>query len=195
MELILVSENKLKIMLSRQDMEHYELSSEELDYDCTETRRAFWAILDEAKHKTGFDAARERVFIQMYPSREGGCEMYVTKVGVIPALARDSVRGGEMRIARMGIYSFPSVSALVAFCRTMLARGEGGEESSAYAMDDGRAILVMREYRVPSEYADTYMVAPEFDGRSLSKSRLPYIKEHGACLCKTDAVRTLGMLY
>ncbi len=195
MELILVSENKLKIMLSRQDMEHYELSGEEIDYDCTETRRAFWAILDEAKHKTGFDAARERVFIQMYPSREGGCEMYVTKVGVIPALARDGALEGEMRIARMGIYSFPSISHLLSFCSALNARGEGIGESSAYEMDDGSAVLIMKEYRVPSEYADTYASAPEFDGRSLPKNRLPYIKEHGVCLCKTDAVRILGSLY
>lgn len=195
MELILVSENKLKIMLSRQDMEHYELSGEEIDYDCTETRRAFWAILDEAKHKTGFDAARERVFIQMYPSREGGCEMYVTKVGVIPALARDGIMEGEMRIAHMGIYRFPSLSHLLSFCHALTSRGEETGESSAYGMDDGSAILIMKEYKSPYDYTDTYLTAPEFDGRSLPKGRLPYVKEHGVCLCKTDAVRTLGALY
>ena len=53
-----------------------------LDYENTETRRAFWSILDEAKHRTGFDAASEKVFVQVYPSKSGGCEMYVTKLGM-----------------------------------------------------------------------------------------------------------------
>ena len=80
MELILINENKLKITLSRRDMKQYDLDCDTIDYDKTETRKAFWSILDEAKHKTGFDAAKQRVFIQLYPSKEGGCEMYVTKL-------------------------------------------------------------------------------------------------------------------
>ena len=43
------------------------------------TRSAFWRILDRAKKQTGFDAARDRVLIQVFPRKSGGCEMYVTK--------------------------------------------------------------------------------------------------------------------
>lgn len=82
MELILISDSKLKIMLTTDDMREYALDCSTLDYDNTETRRAFWSILDEAKHRTGFDAASEKVFVQVYPSRSGGCEMYVTKLGL-----------------------------------------------------------------------------------------------------------------
>ena len=84
MELIRINENKLKIMLSEGDMKQYALDCASLDYDNTETRRAFWSILDEAKHQTGFDAASQRVFVQLYPSKEGGCEMFVTKLGSPP---------------------------------------------------------------------------------------------------------------
>ena len=80
MELILINSNKLKIMLTEADMIQYELDFNTINYDNIETRRAFWNILDEAKHRTGFDAASDRIFIQLYPSKEGGCEMYVTKV-------------------------------------------------------------------------------------------------------------------
>ena len=68
MELILINEKKLKIMLSPEDMREYEIDPDSVDYDKTETRRAFWSILDEAKHRTGFDAASERVlFCQSIP--------------------------------------------------------------------------------------------------------------------------------
>ncbi len=82
MELIVISDSKLKIMLSGEDMKQYSIDCETLDYENTETRRAFWSILDEAKQRTGFDAASEKVFVQVYPSKDGGCEMYVTKLGV-----------------------------------------------------------------------------------------------------------------
>jgi negative regulator of genetic competence, sporulation and motility len=80
MELILISDSKLKVMLTPDDMASYDITCDTIDYDNTETRRAFWNILDEAKHKTGFDAASDKVFIQVYPSKNGGCELYVTKL-------------------------------------------------------------------------------------------------------------------
>ncbi len=82
MELIVISDSKLKIMLTGEDMNRYSIDCNTLSYDNTETRRAFWSILDEVKHKTGFDAANEKVFVQVYPSKGGGCEMYVTKLGI-----------------------------------------------------------------------------------------------------------------
>ena len=73
MELIKISDTKLKITLTKDDMIRYELNCDTIDYDNTETRKAFWNILDHAKHVTGFDAASERVFIQLYPDKGGGC--------------------------------------------------------------------------------------------------------------------------
>ena len=109
MELILISSSKLKIMLSDADMEKYDLTAETVDYDNTATRRAFWSILDDAKNETGFDAASDRLFIQMYPSKDGGCEMFVTKLGTLcgeePPLAPERkrtktapARGEEKRV-------------------------------------------------------------------------------------------------
>lgn len=80
MELIRIRDDRLKIMLTESDMDKYSLSCESLDYDNAETRHALWSILGEAKRKTGFDAASSRVLVQVYTSKCGGCEMYVTKL-------------------------------------------------------------------------------------------------------------------
>ena len=137
MELILINDKKLKIMLTPEDMKEYEIDPENADYAKTETRRAFWSILDEAKHKTGFDAASERVYIQLYPSREGGCEMYVTKVGLLPKGVRSSEKG-MLRVAgeRALAYRFSELSHLLRVCRE-LARIEFSADSAAYS--DGEA--------------------------------------------------------
>ena len=79
----MISDNKLKVMLCQEDLKHFELKAEELDYSNTETKRMFWDVLSQAKHQTGFDTDGQRVLVQLYPSKEGGCEMFVTKIGLL----------------------------------------------------------------------------------------------------------------
>jgi len=80
MEYKLVNENKLKIILTNEDMALLDITFEEMDYneDMT-TKRILWEILDNAKHQIGFDISSEKVFVKAYPDKDGGCFMYVTK--------------------------------------------------------------------------------------------------------------------
>lgn len=81
MELIVISESKLKIMLTAPDMAHYELEGSPMDCADAHTRAAFRHIFDDARQEIGFDTEGERLFIQLYASKEGGCEIFVTKLG------------------------------------------------------------------------------------------------------------------
>jgi negative regulator of genetic competence, sporulation and motility len=83
MDLIKINDNKLKIMLTPVDMQSYDLRANELDCTNIETRQAFRSIMDEARSRTGFDAKGNQIYVQVYPSREGGCEMFVTKIGLL----------------------------------------------------------------------------------------------------------------
>lgn len=80
MEITLLNETELRVTLTAEDLEHYSIDCAHMDYGTTETRRAFWSILDEARRKTGFDAARDKICIRVYPSTDGGCDMYVTRL-------------------------------------------------------------------------------------------------------------------
>ncbi len=81
MELIVISQSKLKIMLTAPDMQYYELQGNHINCVDEETRRAFRHIFDDARLQVGFDTAGERLFVQLYASRDGGCEIFVTKLG------------------------------------------------------------------------------------------------------------------
>ena len=95
MECIVISESKLKIMLNRLDMAHYELGNGELDCASASTRAAFRHIFEDAGVKAGFDTEGARLFVQLYASKEGGCEIFVTKLeGGAWQEHRDTV-GGE----------------------------------------------------------------------------------------------------
>ena len=78
MELILISNTKLKIMLDESDMIKYHIGSES---DCAKgsTRRAIRSLLECAKDQIGFNTDGEEIFVQLYTSKKGGCELFITK--------------------------------------------------------------------------------------------------------------------
>ena len=196
MELIRIGDSKLKIMLTAQDMARYAITPEALDYENTETRRAVWQILDEAKQKTGFDAASDRVLIQVYPSRTGGCELYVTKV--LPPSAAGNGTGAVQRLGdggRTGLYAFCGLPEILSVCSLLLRSGYSGE-SAAYVGDDGRYYLVIREKAGEDYVAASFYCPAEEYGEKITGGiqRLAYIKEHGKCLCPAQAVERLASL-
>jgi negative regulator of genetic competence, sporulation and motility len=82
MEWIVINPSKLKIMLTEPDMQRYDLQPDRLDSMDEQTRLTFRQIFEDARKQTGFDTAGERLFVQLYTSRGGGCEIFVTKLGV-----------------------------------------------------------------------------------------------------------------
>ena len=193
MELIKISDTKLKIMLTAEDMVHYAIASEALNYENTETRRAVWQILDEAKHQTGFDAASDRVLIQAYPSRMGGCELYITKIAQGEATVireRKHTSEGKLRI-----YALSSLSDLMSACCILFSSDYVGE-SAAYSTGGDSYYLVLREnIREFGHAPPPYHPIQEFGELvSAAPAKLAYIKEHGKCLCAENAVFHLSAL-
>ena len=80
LELIRISDGKIKIALTKEELAAYSLSAESIDYGREETRIVFRELLDGAKKSMGFDAEGDKVFVQIYTAKDGGCEIFVTKI-------------------------------------------------------------------------------------------------------------------
>lgn len=186
MDLLRIGDTKLKVTLTEADMEKYRLDQRTLDYDTTETRSAFWQILDEAKHETGFDAGGGRLFVQVYPSRGGGCEMYVT-------LLADEEETRTARRASNGVeslYRFECLPHLLAACRILRECGYIGE-SAAYALEGAYFLTVAERRR--GELPE-YAFLEEYGTRTTCGARLAHLCEHGRCLERSNAVERLSEL-
>ena len=83
MDIISVNENKLKVILSTEDLEGFSLRADELDYSRPETRLLLKCLLIRAKSEVGFEAEGNRLLVQLYPSKRGGGEIYITKIGAL----------------------------------------------------------------------------------------------------------------
>ena len=176
MELILINDSKLKIMLTPADMKEYDISCESVDYRQTETRRAFWCILDDAKHKTGFDAASEKVYIQMYPSKEGGCEMYVTKLGFTSP--DENIDLAEERDGELA-YHFTSIGPLLRVCKCLASMGLS-ETGEAYRAEDGYYLLIDPPHGeiIPDRFA----FLSEFGKKCDAEAIKTYVSEYGSLI-------------
>ena len=80
MELLVISESKLKIMLTAPDMVKYDLTSSPTNSLSIHDREALRHLFRDAKAEIGFDTEGARLFVQLYASKEGGCEIFVTKL-------------------------------------------------------------------------------------------------------------------
>ncbi len=189
MELIIISESKIKLMLTHDDMEIYR--------DGEDTGKLVRCIMSDVREKYGYNGMDGRIFVQMYTSREGGCEMFVTKLEPsAEARGRVLMQAGEERTVTEYrkyifrdrghhiIYSFESMEYLLSTCLGLWRGGYVGE-SLAYAdkMRHRYYLLVNRE---------THIAGENFG--SLCPSRTYYyISEHCDLIC-SDAVSTLGRL-
>ena len=102
----MVGESKIKIVLSEEERQSYSLDTSAPDISGPSARRSFWSILDMAKREVGFDPAGDKVLIQLYPIKNGGCEIFVTKSALIEPITKkarideDSLAQSDMRVEK-----------------------------------------------------------------------------------------------
>ena len=203
MNIILISDDRLKVVLTDNDLSSYGIRIEDIDYGNTETKRVFWTILDKAKNETGFDAALSRIFIQIYPDARGGCEMYVSRIGDKKSVRRGSDRvqcavGGtakELGARVEFVYRFCGVDGLISVCKLLRDSGFSGV-SSAYAGENGGFCYLIAESgegNAMTEFAIRGRLAEYGDdcGGGYGKWR---VMEHCSLICWGNAVETLSNL-
>ena len=202
MEFILIDDEKLKVILSKEELEQFNITAEELDYSNAETKRMFWDIISQAKKSVGFSCERDRVLVRLYTSRDGSCELFISKLGKTDIKERkvkvdlkyvsetlDSDTSG-----RKGAYRFERLEHMIAVCRRLSEIGYA-QRSDAF-FDKDRNYYLFLDGLGDDEYftVDQFSFINEF-GRS-ENSELSYeiLCEYGGRICENNAVEVLSAL-
>ena len=203
MELIRISDSKLKIMLTPMDMRQFELSTDNFYDDSEKMHRSFRLLLDEVRRQSGFEADDHRISVQYFPSREGGCEMFISNLSgerdrgtcaLTPAQEIKPATRTRGSFCRSFAYRFEGLDELLSVCRRLLPM-DYITASSAYRDDTGRYYLILNTYAA-SPFAmpeELYFVVEYGSIENAAQLRL-YLAEHGAVVCAEDAVGTLGAI-
>lgn len=195
MDFIRIGTNKLKIMLTREDAAHYALCPDTADRTDNETRRAFRAILTDIRAKTDFDAAEDKVYIQIFPSREGGCELFVTKMGLETAPKRTAEPKGERtpKKRREMIFYFTNLDGLVAACRHLATVSFKGQ-SRVWLDDLNRYWLYLCELGDPLKARHDHACLLEYGYMENRDNALLMLSEHAKELVGRNAVDVFSKL-
>ncbi len=185
MELIVISDTKLKVILTEEEMESYGLigeGEEEPPHSSVER------LLADVRRLSGFDAVNARVLVQLWRDRSGGGEMFVTRLsGTGAGGQREEYR---MRRGRV-LYSFDGIDAMTAACRVLVDRAYGGV-SDAYHGEDGIWYLSLEDAD-DGEEPGILGVLSEYGVRR-SGTVLPFLSEHAHLIARGSAVDALAPL-
>lgn len=209
MEWIRINNNKLKIMLTSSDMKNYALDAQSISCETEQTRRAFRSILHDAGVEGNFEEGQEKLFVQYYPSREGGCEMFVTRLGQQHTqLSAPSSQAAESKKIAIPaeqalIYRFDCLPLLLHACNSLLRAAERAGmlrfSSAAHTDLSGGFYLLLTKSAAKENAATDFRrmamrILGEFGVSCPPEDTVAYISEHGSPLCTSHAVQTLGKL-
>lgn len=205
MDLIRISDTKLKIMLTSSDMTHYNLHNDNISIADQHVRRVLRKLLEDAKEKTGFVTDMSRLYVQMYPCVDGGCELFISKPDLteqncgLPILSPNlqqsrALRASERRGFDMCVYSFLRLEHLIAACKRLDSIGFCGK-SQVFSDGNRTYYLVLTDFPAPSLYSpDEYCFLGEYGTRENARALQAYLCEYCNMICKENAVKTLMQL-
>ena len=205
MDLVRISDTELKVILSRSDLQKLDITVEAMDYANVTTKRVFWEILDEARSATGFDAESARLYVQVFPDAEGGCEMFITKE---TAKAPQSAVAAHKKRYRLtaketaGVYVRLRFEELCALCKRMKRSGARCAADLYYDGEDGYVLVLLQKQRLPayiSSKARAFQGVPawlcEYGRTGTFDARLSdYLAEHYEKLASENAVDLIAKI-
>ena len=195
LNILKISDSKVKIMLSASDAKHYGIDPVALDYKDEETRERIWEILDDAKGGMGFSHDGEKLLIQFYPSKDGGAELFVTRLENLPERSERLLsRANDVAMLEkcFSLYNFESREDLVSLARIINGKSGIGKSDLYFDESDGYFLKIeergIRKNGVICEFA----LMLDFS-RSVRRDKFPYIREHHKLLIEDNAVESLAM--
>ena len=204
MEYILISKVKLKIICEQTDLSTYGINAESLDYGDPESRLFLEEILEHAKQELGFDTKNHRVLVQLYPSADGGCEIFINKLGVIENIAISGEKKSKKeekpkKQAIEKIFLFNKLDFLLDACRLLSLTGFKGKSEAFYLTEKGYFLAIelecdsyAKEYNLPD--IDEYSFISEYGEEQDQKAISAYLREYAKPIIKKDAANILGKI-
>lgn len=211
MELIVITPGKLKIMLTPDDMVKYELEDVK-ECENIRTGKAFRRICEDARVAVGFDTEGERLFVQFYASREGGGELFVTKLGrtdtsALSFPARNNQRDGEKTLLErihalpeeetqsparsVYCFRFETLRDLTLACKAIVMQGFLGISDAYISEEPGSDwyLTLSSQSEDDTSLSRTVALLGEFGTALTEPTATLYLSEHARILCGCRAAQ------
>lgn len=204
MEYIVINESKLKIICESRDLSQYGICADSLEYSDASSRKFLEELLEEAKLKFGFETSKHRVLIQLFPDNNGGCEIFVSKLGLL----KNNTEKEEKKEYHFNksksepikkLFLFEKLDFLLEACKRLSFLPLIKKSEVFYLTNKGYYLYFeidsedeLEEYGVIS--LNEYSFLHEYGESQNADKEIPYLAEYAKSICKTNAVEILGKI-
>lgn len=180
-----LSANTVKITLTKQDMQNNSLNAESIRSRTAESRRSLTRFLKRFQTESSLfpEHSAERLFLEAFPSDDGGCVLYVSTLGAEPTPS-GSRRQHSVRI----MCGSEDIESMISLCACISRRILS---SSLYRLDGGYCLVIRSS---PDEAGAVSHIIEEFGELSEDETDIAYASEHGVLLCRANAAGIMSRL-
>lgn len=193
MEILRIGKHAIKISLNNDETQEYKILNSD-DIDSEEIRESFARLLSKVKETVDFSYAGRKIFTEIFPSKDGGCEIYVSCISVEAenAVYKDKGDQSDNKKPRLmiSIFDFENMENLLLVCYRLREINYKSRSSVYYDEYKKRYFLMLEDIYIKDlKYAFLLEYAKYIKGTVAS-----YIKEHCKCILKKDGVKILSAL-
>ena len=190
MEFLPINRAKLKIKLTKEELDKYGIDPTRSDYDESCLRGSIGELLSLANSGCGFSVGNERVLVQLYPS-ETGADIFITKLSIMTSKERRAVdESSELTTygERENVFCFSEIGDLLAGVRAV---GKSEALCDLYRLTSGNYYLCVKERTLDGITPISRLL--EYGSRvpTLPKEA---IGEYGICIFKGEKLSLLSKI-
>ena len=180
-----LSRNTVKITLTGKDMKDYAIRSESLRARTAESKRSLTSFLKKFQSESSLfpDHSAERLFLEAFPSEDGGCVLYVSTLGTDVLPPPENERKSAPLMCRTD-----DLGSAARLCRSLT----GLVRSSCLYRLGSSYCLIIKVSAQKSGLASH--ILSEYGGISDDPTDIACVTEHGTPICRSGAVNRLSAL-
>lgn len=192
MEILRIGKQAVKVTLNEQEAIKYNISdNNQLSED--EIKESFSKLLMEIKAKADFAYSNKKLFTEIFPSKNGGCEIYISCINTEASkiVYKDKALETDTKKKFLpSIYEFDSLDKLLSVIYRLKEIKHREKASVFYDCDRRKYFLVLENISFKSlKYAFLLEYAKYIKSQSIA-----YLNEHYSCVIKNDSVKILSAL-
>lgn len=202
-----MSENQLKLTLTKDDLAERKIKLEDLITPSEKTQKLFHDIMEQALDEEDFISENTPLMVEAVPSGSDGIMIIVTKVSNKEKKATaqdmrrwkkkplDSMAQKEEKNADILVYSFPTLDAVIGVSMRLAGAFKG--ESAVYKNENKYFLVLQGDTYTAEESTEALeQILKEYGQKHISTPLAKYyLLEHGETLIAEQAVKALAKTF
>ena len=182
-----ISDSKIKLTVTGEDMLLHGISLESFVNDTPQMRSFFNTLIKKAEAETGFCAENSRLMIEAHPSDAGGVILFVTNLDreEVSSVKKPKIRAKAIETKKeTSVFEFDSFDGICNFVKECTCYYRGG---SVYSYRDKYYLITANSITpLVFEYASKLVKEPLFEAM---------LTEHGKCVIEKNAIDIIDQYF